>query len=74
MVNLALNKVQPAAVLYIPVHSGSYARQEAAKLFQKFMEETICTADHRYQEEQDLDLHTPANQTTSVAQNQMHQQ
>lgn len=37
MVNLALNKVQPAAVLHIPVHFGSYARQEAAKPFLKFM-------------------------------------
>lgn len=74
MVNLALNKVQPAAVLHIPVHFGSYARQEAAKPFQKFTEESICTADHKCQAEQDLDFHTPANQTTSVAQTQMQQQ
>lgn len=74
MVNPALNKVQPAAVLHIPVHFGSYARQEAAKPFQKFMGERICTADHRCQEEQDLDLHTSANKTTSLAQTQMQQQ
>lgn len=52
MVNLALNKVQPAAVLHIPVHFGSYARQETAKPFLKFMGERICAADHRCQEEQ----------------------
>lgn len=46
VVNLSLNKVEPAAVLHIPVHFGSYARQEAAKPFQKFMGERICTADH----------------------------
>lgn len=74
MVNTTLNKAQPAAVLHIPVHFGSYARQEAAKPFQKLMGERICTADHRCQEKQGLDLHTPANQTTSAAETQMQQQ
>lgn len=71
MVNLALNKVQPAAILHIPVHFGSYAREEAAKPFLKFMGERISTADRQWQEGQALELHALANQTTPTAQTQM---
>ena len=74
MVNLALNKVQPAAILHIPVHFASYAREEAAKPFLKLMGERISTADHQWQEGQDLELHAPANQTAPTAQIQMQSQ
>lgn len=66
MVNLALNKVQPAAILHIPVHFGNYAREEAAKPFLKFMGERISTAQHQWQEGQ-LQL----IETTPPAQTQM---
>jgi len=53
------------------VHFGSYAKEEAAKPFLKFMGERFSTADHQWQEGQDLELHTPAHQTTLTAQTQM---
>lgn len=67
MLNIALNKVQPAAILHIPVHFGSYAGEEAAEPFLKLTGERISATDHQWREEQDLELHTPDNQTAPTA-------
>lgn len=42
-VNLALNKVQPAAILQIPAHFESCVREEAAKPSLKFTGERVTT-------------------------------
>lgn len=67
VLNVALNKVQPAAILHIPVHFGSYAGAEAAEPFLKLTGERTSTTDHQWREGQDLELHTPDNQTAPTA-------